>query len=77
MPAANVDAEKLIKTLLDHQVKFVVVGGYRGSDSIVLSTVGLMKRCGQTASNRHRSINTLRPWRPCWPETLQVTRPIG
>jgi predicted nucleotidyltransferase len=28
MPAANVDAEKLIKTLLDHQVKFVVVGGF-------------------------------------------------
>lgn len=28
MPAANVDAERLIETLLDHQVKFVVVGGF-------------------------------------------------
>ncbi len=28
MPAANVDAEALIETLLDHQVKFVVVGGF-------------------------------------------------
>ena len=28
MPAANVDAERLVKTLLEHQVKFVVVGGF-------------------------------------------------
>jgi hypothetical protein len=28
MPAANVDAETLIEILLNHQVKFVVVGGF-------------------------------------------------
>ena len=28
MPAANVNAEKLISTLLEHKVKFVVVGGF-------------------------------------------------
>ncbi len=37
MPAANVDAEKLIKTLFDHQVKFVVVGGF----AVELWDVGL------------------------------------
>jgi hypothetical protein len=28
MPAANVDAETLVETLLKHRVKFVVVGGF-------------------------------------------------
>lgn len=28
MPAANVDAETLVETLLEHHVKFVVVGGF-------------------------------------------------